>query len=114
MIESAHDVSDGGLFLNLMESAMVNSLGFSIESDEEVRKDAFLFGEAQSRIVVSVSSELQEAFVEFMAVSEVPFSLLGTVTDAEVFVDNDSWGSTESLSRPYHSFLPELMHEQPR
>jgi phosphoribosylformylglycinamidine synthase subunit PurL len=114
LIHSAHDVSDGGLFISLMESAMIHSLGFSIDTEENVRKDAFLFGESQSRIVVSVAPKMQEAFVEFMAVSEVPFSLLGTVTEAEVLVDNESWGSTESLSKPYHAFLPNLMNEQSR
>ena len=55
-INSAHDLSDGGLFMTLLESSMVNNLGFEISSDSSVRKDAFLFGEAQSRVVVSVSA----------------------------------------------------------
>ena len=55
IIESAHDVSNGGLFITLLESAFVNNLGFEIIGSSEVRNDAFLFGESPSRIVVSVT-----------------------------------------------------------
>ena len=48
LINSAHDISDGGLFMTLLESAMVNDLGFEINSEVSIRKDAFLFGEAQA------------------------------------------------------------------
>jgi phosphoribosylformylglycinamidine (FGAM) synthase-like enzyme len=59
---------------------MPNGLGFDIATDNAVRKDAFLFGEAQGRIVVTVSPEEQERFVELIATSETDFTLLGTVT----------------------------------
>ena len=53
-IESAHDVSDGGLFTSLIESCLQNNLGFDIETTSDIRKDSFLFGESPSRIIVSV------------------------------------------------------------
>ncbi|MFM1932181.1 MAG: hypothetical protein RL226_1484, partial [Bacteroidota bacterium] len=46
-INAAHDVSDGGLYTCLVEMGLVSGLGFDIVSDSEIRKDAFLFGEAQ-------------------------------------------------------------------
>ena len=49
VIQSAHDVADGGLYIALVESALPNSLGFEIEADNGIRKDAFLFGEAQGK-----------------------------------------------------------------
>src|SRR3546814_18486378 len=64
LIVSAHDVSDGGLYITLLESAMPNNFGFAIETDSEIRKDAFLFGEGQGRVVVSVKPEQQAAFIE--------------------------------------------------
>jgi phosphoribosylformylglycinamidine synthase len=56
-VESAHDCSDGGLFVTLVESGMKNGLGFDISTDKNIRKDAFLFGEAQSRVVVTVKKD---------------------------------------------------------
>jgi phosphoribosylformylglycinamidine synthase II len=56
LINSAHDCSDGGLAIALAESCLANGLGFvSNEWDLEDRLDAALFGEAQSRIVISIS-----------------------------------------------------------
>ena len=61
LIESAHDVSEGGLFITLLESSFRNNLGFDVvASDYRIRKDAFWFGEAQSRVVVSVNPENTE------------------------------------------------------
>jgi len=58
LINSAHDCSEGGLAVALAESCLANSLGFiSSEWEIEGRLDAALFGEAQSRIVVSIAAK---------------------------------------------------------
>ena len=111
LIQSAHDVADGGLYVTLVESSMPNKLGFEIESDEEIRKDAFLFGEAQGRVVVSVKPENQEAFVELMATSEVDFSLLGTVSTGEFKVDNEKFGSVAPVKEVYENVLHNILGE---
>lgn len=111
LIQSAHDVADGGLYVTLVESAMPQKLGFDIETDEEIRKDAFLFGEAQGRVVVSVKPENQEAFVEFMATSEVEFSLLGTVTSGEFKIDNEDFGSVEPVKNVFDNVLHNILGE---
>src|SRR5205085_7134833 len=92
LIQSAHDVSDGGLFITLAESCMPRGLGFSIETDFDCRADAFLFGEAQSRIVVSVSPEKLDDFVDVLVASDVEFSNLGTITSGELLIDEESFG----------------------
>jgi phosphoribosylformylglycinamidine synthase II len=56
LINSAHDCSEGGLAVALAESSAAGGIGFvSSEWELEGRLDAALFGEAQSRIVVSIS-----------------------------------------------------------
>ena len=77
VIESAHDVADGGLFITLLESSFSNNLGFEIVSSSEVRKDAFLFGEAPSRVVVSVTETSEDAFLDILNGNNTPFVLLG-------------------------------------
>jgi phosphoribosylformylglycinamidine synthase II len=99
LINSAHDVSDGGLFMNLLESAMVNNLGFEISSDSSIRKDAFLFGEAQSRVVVTVSSNSN--IEEELKKLNIPFTKLGVVNGNAVVVDNTNYGL---ISEYKHSF----------
>lgn len=111
VIQSAHDVSDGGLFIALTESAMPNGLGFEIESDSAIRKDAFLFGEAQGRVVVSISPEEQERFIELMATSEVEFSLLGSVSNGYLTVDEESFGNIVDIKLVYDNVLHVILGE---
>ena len=90
LIASAHDVSDGGLFQCLLEKGLKYGLGFTIQTDPEIRTDAFLFGESQSRVVVSVSEEMEKAFVALLG--SLPYELLGEVTDGEVVIDGEPFG----------------------
>jgi len=110
LIQSAHDVSDGGLFIALLESAMPRSLGFDITTDAEIRTDAFLFGEAQGRVVVSVSPSRETQFIDFMVASKVPFSTLGHVTKSEIRVDDVSFGFVTDLKKIYDSSLEQLIN----
>jgi len=109
MIKSAHDVADGGLYIALLESAMPNNLGFNITSDDTIRKDAFLFGEAQGRVIVTLTSDEQEAFVEMLAASETEFSLLGTVTDGALIVDEESFGSVLEAKQVHLNVLHNIL-----
>ncbi len=99
LINAAHDVSDGGLFTALTEMSMPRELGFDIVTDAEIREDAFLFGESQGRVVVSVSEETEEQFIEHMIASNVPFTLLGHVTKGKMMVDDEHYGFiTEAIN----------------
>lgn len=109
LLVSAHDVSDGGLYIALLESALPNQLGFKIETDEEIRKDAFLFGEAQGRVVVSVKPENQEALVELMATSETEFSFLGIVTSGDLLIDDASFGTIKEAKAVYDNVLHDIL-----
>jgi phosphoribosylformylglycinamidine synthase II len=112
LIASAHDCSDGGLFVTLAESAMPRSLGFDINSDANIRKDAFLFGEGQSRVVVSVSPDKEEEFVNYMMDnSSAEFSMLGVVVGNDVVVDEDSFGTIAEFKKAYDSTLVSILGE---
>jgi phosphoribosylformylglycinamidine synthase II len=109
LIQSAHDVSDGGLFITLAESSMINELGFTIETDFDCRADAFLFGEAQSRIVVSVSPEKMDDFVNYIANTDVEFSNLGVVTEGELLIDEESFGNISEAKSIYDNAIGDAM-----
>ncbi len=111
LIQSAHDVSDGGLYITLLESAMPNELGFEIETDSDLRKDAFLFGEAQGRVVVSVKADRHEEFIELLATSETEFSLLGKVNSGSLNVDDISFGSVGETISKYDNVLHNILGE---
>jgi len=111
LIRSAHDVSDGGLFICLVESSMANELGFDITSPAEIRKDAFLFGESQSRIVVSVTSSRETEFIDFMMEAGVPCTALGHVTKGELRVDDISYGFISDIKKTYLTALESVLKD---
>lgn len=93
LIRSAHDVSEGGLFVTLCESSFNRELGFSVITNNSCRKDAWLFGEGQSRIVVSVELEKVKEFEK--AAGDFTFEKIGVVTTGEIVIDGDFWGTTD-------------------
>ena len=108
VVQSAHDVSDGGLFIALCESGMPRNLGFSIETDFDTRADAFLFGEAQSRIVVSVNEEHLDDFLAILADTDVEWENIGQVTDGDITIDELSFGNISEAKLLYDNALNKL------
>jgi phosphoribosylformylglycinamidine synthase II len=104
-ISSAHDIADGGLFVNLLESAIPNQLGFDITTSSDVREDAFLFGEAPSRVVVSVSETGEENLIDILHQHKVPFMLLGHVTRGDIRVDGQAFGNIEEFTDIFQNAL---------
>ena len=104
-VVSVHDISEGGLFTCLMESSMPNGLGFVITSDEKYRKDAFLFGEAQSRVVVSVKAEKVAEFENQLKGSSVLFRALGLVSNGDLMIDNQDFGKLKDWLEVYDNTI---------
>ncbi len=107
LILSAHDISEGGLFTCLLESGMNRNLGFELTLATDIRSDAFLFGEAQGRIIVSVVPDLVPDFEE--ALGFTPYTYLGDVTAKDILVQNENWGSIEDWKQKYDTALETLM-----
>jgi phosphoribosylformylglycinamidine synthase len=109
-IRSAHDVSEGGLFITLCESGFPADLGFSIQTKGGLRKDAFLFGEGQSRVVVTVAINDVEAFEE--SVGEFPLEKIGVVSSGELVVDGDFWGTIDWWKDRYDSAIENYLSRE--
>lgn len=108
IIASAHDIAEGGLFTAVLESAMRNNLGFSIDTDNSFRKDAYLFGEAQSRVIVSVSPEVQKMFEA--EVQDVAYSKIGTVVaEGKIQVDGEDWGYIAEWKNAYDTAIENML-----
>jgi phosphoribosylformylglycinamidine synthase len=101
LIVSAHDVSEGGVFVTLTESGFNRNLGYSITTNQSIRKDAFLFGEAQSRVIVSVDQVSVAAFEASLTAANATFENLGTVTEGVIFIDDDNWNTIADWKNKY-------------
>jgi phosphoribosylformylglycinamidine synthase subunit PurL len=104
LANSVHDISEGGLIINLLESAFTGNLGFDITTDNSVRKDAFLFGEAQGRVVITCNST-QAAAIENV-IGTLPMQKIGTVTAANgVIVDGTPWKDVTAFKNIYDTTI---------
>ncbi|MFL5809779.1 MAG: phosphoribosylformylglycinamidine synthase subunit PurL [Flavisolibacter sp.] len=104
-IESAHDVSEGGLFTTLLEKSFNRELGFEVRSDASVRKDAFWFGEGQSRVVVSVNKGQLKDFEDHLQKNKTNYIELGTVTSGSIKLDGKIWGHIHEWKEIYDTAI---------
>lgn len=82
LISSAHDCSEGGLAVAVAESCFspgCQTLGATLTLESTLRNDTLLFGETQSRIVISFSEERINQIEDMAIKSQVDFSLIGKV-----------------------------------
>ena len=109
LIRSAHDCSDGGLFIALAESSIFGNIGFDISTDESIRSDAFLFGEGQSRVAVTVRAADEDNFLNQIMELDVDFSSLGTVMGNEMTIDEETFFKVEEAKNIYNNSLENLL-----
>jgi phosphoribosylformylglycinamidine synthase subunit PurL len=110
-VQSVHDLSEGGLFVALMESAMYRNLGFHVSPfGNGVREDACLFGESQSRVLVSVAPNKVEAFETALKSGKCHFfRRLGQVTTGKVTIGFEDYGDISEWKKTYDNLLAEKM-----
>ena len=105
LLESAHDCSNGGLAVTLSESAILGNLGFYGTFEIEDRWDTALFGEQQSRIVVSVKKDNLDKLIKICKSSDLPYCELGIVKE-DKFIINDLIDT--NMEKIYSSWVLEL------
>tara|TARA_Y100000588_G_scaffold260144_1_gene274732 strand:- start:93 stop:2303 length:2211 start_codon:yes stop_codon:yes gene_type:complete len=88
IIKSAHDCSDGGLAVALAESCIAGNIGLVCDQGIKGRWDTALFGETQSRIVLSVSPDEIASFQELALSTGTPYVVLGIVGGERLIVNS--------------------------
>jgi phosphoribosylformylglycinamidine synthase len=96
LIKSAHDTSEGGLAVAIAECCMTPGdgggiiIGAEVELRDEIRADALLFGETQSRIIITVRQDKVEKIEEMGRERDVPVSIIGKVGGARLLIKQGS------------------------
>jgi phosphoribosylformylglycinamidine synthase subunit PurL len=105
-IESAHDISEGGLIVTLLESAYFNNKGFEVSSNNsDLRKDAYWMGEAQSRVVVSCKAASVASIEAAAAKAGIATFVMGKVTGGTVKVEGEDWGNISTWKNKYDTAI---------
>lgn len=102
LLQSAHDVSEGGLLIALAEKSFARGLGAQLELSDLSEEN--LFGEWPSRFVVTVSPEHEGALTELLGSMGVPYQKLGVVKGDALEIGGERV-SIEELRRAYETAL---------
>jgi phosphoribosylformylglycinamidine synthase len=120
-IASAHDVAEGGLTIALAESSIAgreNPIGVEINLDDDLPLNALLFGEAQSRVVISCRPDLTSELLKYFDFAGVEAKQIGTVREgSERFRISTSMASIDvpvmEIARTYYDAIPRRMNQTP-
>lgn len=106
VVASAHDISEGGIFVACLESAMAGGKGFDVCTEKGLRLDAGLFGESQSRVVVSVPQSGINRLMQLANAAGVMATHVGTVlVDKTIGVNGENWGPMSAFANPYDGVI---------
>jgi phosphoribosylformylglycinamidine synthase len=111
LVRSAHDVSEGGLAVALAECCISGPqlLGAAIELEGSIRPDAMLFGESQSRIVLSLRRRHLGRLRELAGARDVPISVLGEVKGRRLVISPLIDIDAQELRHAWSTALPRRM-----
>ncbi|HSI27134.1 MAG TPA: AIR synthase-related protein, partial [Aeromicrobium sp.] len=111
LVASAHDLSDGGLAVALVESALGDDVGAMVELDDVVDGDPFvaLFSESTARVLVTVAPADHEAFVQLAEDAGVELASIGRTGGSDLAVAGQFTVSIDALRADWEVTLPAVL-----
>jgi phosphoribosylformylglycinamidine synthase len=110
LLQSAHDISEGGLITTLLECGFPRRLGFDVQqSATTIRKDAYWFGEAQSRVVISCTLKNAEELLSQLKSLNVAYEYLGIVTENNIDMEGEYWGHIDDWKELYDTAIEKML-----
>ncbi|KAF6562665.1 phosphoribosylformylglycinamidine synthase subunit PurL [Paenibacillus sp. EKM202P] len=113
LVQSAHDLAEGGLAVALAESGISSGLGVQVNVETSLRPDHALFSESQSRILLSASPDKASALEAHLRGVEVPVTVLGKVEGSQLTVEVNGQPALNeavaSLKQIWEDVIPCLM-----
>jgi phosphoribosylformylglycinamidine (FGAM) synthase-like enzyme len=111
LVASAHDLSDGGLAVALVESALSDDVGATVELDDVADGDPFiaLFSESTARVLVTVAEADHEAFVQLAEDAGVELASIGRTGGSDLAVAGQFSVSIAALRADWEVTLPAVL-----
>ncbi|NOY89215.1 MAG: hypothetical protein GXO93_07505 [FCB group bacterium] len=112
LVKSAHDCSEGGLGIAIAECCLTNrekQLGAEIKIDDSIRTDCLLFGETQSRVVVSCAEKDLDSLLSLFASDKIPCKKIGVVGGQQFKINELINLDLSVMDDAYFNTLPKIM-----
>jgi len=111
LLSAAHDVSDGGLAVTLAEMCFGKDLGCRVALRSQLRRDALLFGEDASRVVVSYEPGDRDAIESTCKAAGAPFEEIGQVGGNALVIEGILEAKVADLKDAWSSAIPRIVGE---
>ena len=116
IVKSAHDCSEGGLAVALAESCVTSGnnmiLGAEIKLQENLREDALLFGETQSRIILSLEEKDLPQFEKLVKEYDIDYAIIGKVGGENIKINNWINLSVQKIKEKFYNSISEIMEKR--
>jgi phosphoribosylformylglycinamidine synthase len=113
LIQSAHDVSEGGVICALAECCIMNEenpICAEINLPIKTREDFSFFSESQSRIIVSIKKDKRARFEEILKTRDQYFRAIGQTIEKRFLVNEKLTIDVNELSDIYYNTIPRTMN----
>lgn len=113
LINSAHDVSEGGVVCALAECCIMNEnklIGATINLPIISREEFSFFSETQSRIIVSIDQKVKKEFENYLNEQAQPYNYLGKTGGSEFNVNGLINFKLDILNEIYYSVISNIMN----
>jgi len=112
IVKSAHDCSEGGLAVAVSEcciSERENMVGASIKISDEIRSDCLLFGETQSRVILSCGSKNENELIVHFEKHGISCKNIGTTGSDRLSINDMISVDLKKMAEAFFNALPQLM-----
>jgi phosphoribosylformylglycinamidine synthase II len=114
LVDTVHDLSDGGLAVALAEMAMAGGIGAALpEVPPGLPTHAYLFGEDQARYLLSVDPETAPDLLYSAAAQGIPATVIGITGNDHLTLPHGETISVAALREAHEGWLPAYMASQP-
>ena len=115
LVQSAHDCSEGGLAVALAESCISDpekKLGAAVKLDtKNMRLDALLFGESQSRIILSAKKNNVQKILKIAKKNKTPVAIIGEVGGSKLLINKVINSSVRELDKTWRKSIESYLKD---
>lgn len=114
LVDTVHDLSDGGLAVALAEMAMAGGIGAALpEVPQGIPTHAYLFGEDQGRYLLAVDPETAPDLLYSASAQGIPAAVIGVTGNDHLTLPHGETISVAALRETHEGWLPAYMASQP-